>query len=77
MRVIFYAIKFFMYYLLLLVLLAMMSNPIALMAMIIMVIVYVKNNVEYKNSAYYSITHNSYLAMKSDIGKYGESMLLS
>ena len=77
MRVIFYAIKFFMYYMLLLVLLAMMSNPIALIAMIIMVIVYVKNNVEYKNSSYYSITHNSYLAMKSDIGKYGESMLLS
>ncbi len=50
----------------------LVCNPIVMSAIVIMLIVYIKNNIEFKKSSYYDITHNSYLSVRFDNGKYGE-----
>lgn len=39
---------------------------------VIMIIVLIKKNKEYKNGAYYQITKHSYLSVKYNTGRYGE-----
>ena len=47
-------------------------NPIFLIPAIIIIIVLVKKNKDYKNSTYYQITKYSYFSMKYNVGRYGE-----
>lgn len=47
-------------------------TPIGLSVIAILVLLFIKDYYEYKKSSYYSITHNSYLSVNFDIGKYGE-----
>ncbi len=47
-------------------------NPFFLIPAIIIVIILVKKNREYKGGAYYQVTKQPYLSVKCDTGKYGE-----
>lgn len=47
-------------------------NPVFLILAIIVIIVLVKKNKEYKNSSYYQITKLPYFSAKRDTGRYGE-----
>ena len=47
-------------------------NPIGLGIIAILILWLIKSYYEYKQSTYYAITHNSYLSVNFDKGKYGE-----
>ena len=53
-------------------LMSWVCTPIGLSVIAILVLLFIKDYYEYKKSSYYSITHNSYLSVNFDIGKYGE-----
>ena len=50
----------------------LLLNPVFLISVIILVFVLVKEQKEYKNSAYYQITKSPYYSIKHDAGRYGE-----
>ena len=52
--------------------LALFFNPVIFIPAIIILVVLVKNNKEYKSSAYYCITKLPYLSVQQNIGRYGE-----
>ncbi len=47
-------------------------NPVILIPAIIIIIVLVKKNKEYKSGAYYQVTKLPYLSVRHDTGRYGE-----
>lgn len=53
-------------------LLFMLLNPVILIPAIIITVVLVKKNKEYKNGAYYQITKLPYSSVKHNTGRYGE-----
>lgn len=50
----------------------LLFNPMLLIPAIIIIIVLVKKDKEYKNGAYYQITKHSYFSVKHNTGRYGE-----
>lgn len=56
----------------LLQLVSLLLNPVILIPAIIIIVVLIKKNKEYKNGAYYQITKQPYFSVKQDIGRYGE-----
>lgn len=50
----------------------MLLNPVVLIPAIIITVVLVKKNKEYKNGAYYQITKLPYSSVKHNTGRYGE-----
>jgi len=47
-------------------------NPVILIPAIIIIVVLVKKNKEYKSGAYYQVTKLPYLSVRHDTGRYGE-----
>lgn len=47
-------------------------NPIFLIPLAIVILVYIKKNKDYKDSAYYQITKVPYLSVRRDLGRWGE-----
>ena len=47
-------------------------NPIFLIPLIIIILVYAKRIKDYKDSTYYQVTKTPYLFVKRDLGKWGE-----
>lgn len=56
----------------LLQLVLLLLNPDFLVPAIIIIVVLVKKDKEYKNGAYYQITKHSYFSVKHNTGRYGE-----
>ncbi len=57
---------------LLISLILLLFNPMFLIPAIIIIVVLIKKNKEYKNGAYYQVTKLPYLSVKHDTGRYGE-----
>lgn len=49
-----------------------MLNPMFLIPAVILLIIFIKKNKEYKASNYYQVTKQPYLAVRRDTGRYGE-----
>lgn len=47
-------------------------NPVFLIFLIIIILVYAKRMKDYKDSAYYQVTKAPYLSIRHDLGKWGE-----
>ncbi len=56
----------------LLQLVLLLFNPVILIPAIIIAIIFVKKNKEYKESAYYQVTKHPYLSVRHNTGRYGE-----
>ena len=56
----------------LLQLLFLFFNPIVLIPAIIIIVVLIKKNKEYKSGAYYQVTKLPYLSVRNNSGRYGE-----
>ena len=56
----------------LLQLVLLLFNPVILIPAIIIIIVLIKKDKEYKNGAYYQITKHPYFSVKHNTGRYGE-----
>lgn len=52
--------------------LTILLNPLFLITLAILLIIYVLENKKYKAGAYYQITHIPLLRIRQDLGKYGE-----
>lgn len=50
-------------------------NPVILIPAIIIIIVLVKKNKEYKSGSYYQVTKQSYLSVRHNTGRYGEYLI--
>ncbi len=50
----------------------LLINPVVLIPAIIVIVILVKKNKEYKSGAYYQITKHPYLSVRNNTGRYGE-----
>ncbi len=50
----------------------LLINPVVLIPAIIVIVILVKKNKEYKSGAYYQITKHPYLSVRNNVGRYGE-----
>ena len=48
-----------------------------LFLIVVLVAVYLISNKQYKETSYYKITNTPLLALRSDVGKYGELVLIT
>ena len=50
-------------------------NPLTFWVVVILVAIYLIKNSQYKKTSYYQITNTPLLALRSDVGKYGEYLI--
>lgn len=50
----------------------LLFNPVVLIPAIIVIVILVKKNKEYKEGAYYQVTKHPYLSVRHNTGRYGE-----
>ena len=49
--------------------------PAIVLAVLIVLVVFIKEYIEYKSGTYYSVTRLPYIKMRSDLGRYGEYLI--
>lgn len=49
--------------------------PAIVLAVLIVLVVFIKEYIEYKSGTYYSVTRLPYIEMRSDLGRYGEYLI--